>query len=676
MKNFLIILASVIYCSMSFAQDVPYGYRSSNGLPSTTILIQPGFLLDSIVCVAGQRQSQTLRLEYDEQHRLKRDSNFNTMTASISVIIPHHPSPVNELVYEPILNDYYYNTNGKIDSSRCSYYSIPDSTWKSYSGIKNYYSNDGKLISHIYLNGNGSENFFYDSIGNLILTKVYEVGSDGSGGRFIADTVINSYSYDSLGRLVMNKSATLDGLSWGYSTYYYLSVYRYNTSGNVTLISEEIPLTKSYSSFDTLTQMAGDTMLVNNPPTYCFDTSGRMIKKISSSYSSGSLVPLDSIYYNYDGNGNMLGDGDFWFAYDSYKNLTTLSIVHSTYFPGVSLVDSYGNRINWDYSSGMWVFYYHSTVTGGCVSNPAIQINTKTISFNNVKVGTFKDATITITNTGNDTLKITNIASSRLTFMARPIVINIPPGQSLSDTLRFAPATTGTDSALVVIQSNAGSSPDTIKVSGFGFGIPTLQFNTKIISFGNVNVGTFKDTSVTITNSGNDTLKIANIVTSRSTFTARPTVKIIPPGQLFTDTLRFTPITAGADSALFVIKSNSGGSPDTMKVAGIAIPTTGIENTGGIPKEYSLSQNYPNPFNPSTTIQYGLPARSSVRFVIYNVLGQVVKELINTEQQAGYQTAVWNANVASGMYFYRIVATSLDGSNKNFVETKKMLLLK
>jgi hypothetical protein len=57
-------------------------------------------------------------------------------------------------------------------------------------------------------------------------------------------------------------------------------------------------------------------------------------------------------------------------------------------------------------------------------------------------------------------------------------------------------------------------------------------------------------------------------------------------------------------------------------------------------------------------------------------LGQVVKELINTEQQAGIQSVVWNANVSSGLYFYRLEATSLDNPSKRFVETKKMLLLR
>jgi len=124
------------------------------------------------------------------------------------------------------------------------------------------------------------------------------------------------------------------------------------------------------------------------------------------------------------------------------------------------------------------------------------------------------------------------------------------------------------------------------------------------------------------------------------------------------------------------LRLNASAKQFNLSTANISIITgvKGLETT--IPQTYVLNQNYPDPFNPSTTIQYGLPTRSNVRIVIYNMLGQQVKELVNTEQQAGYQSIVWNANVASGMYFYRIVATSLSDPNKRFVETKKMLLLK
>jgi endoglucanase len=119
--------------------------------------------------------------------------------------------------------------------------------------------------------------------------------------------------------------------------------------------------------------------------------------------------------------------------------------------------------------------------------------------------------------------------------------------------------------------------------------------------------------------------------------------------------------------------------PDIVKaIIDTTDTSTGVETLQRFskPEIYSLVQNYPNPFNPTTTIQYGLPAHSSVRLVVYNLLGQVVQELVNTEQQAGIQSAVWNAHVTSGLYFYQIEATSLENPGNRFVETKKMLLLK
>ncbi|RPI05216.1 MAG: T9SS C-terminal target domain-containing protein [Ignavibacteriae bacterium] len=107
------------------------------------------------------------------------------------------------------------------------------------------------------------------------------------------------------------------------------------------------------------------------------------------------------------------------------------------------------------------------------------------------------------------------------------------------------------------------------------------------------------------------------------------------------------------------------------------IRTTSTEQLDiGIPEEFTLKQNYPNPFNPSTTLRYGLPTRSSVRLVIYNVLGQIIDELVDAEQEAGYKSAVWNAIVTSGLYFYRLEAVSTDNPARRFVETKKMLLLR
>ena len=88
------------------------------------------------------------------------------------------------------------------------------------------------------------------------------------------------------------------------------------------------------------------------------------------------------------------------------------------------------------------------------------------------------------------------------------------------------------------------------------------------------------------------------------------------------------------------------------------------------PKIFLLSQNYPNPFNAITTIQYQLQAPGEVLLTIYNVRGQEVLRFVENEQLAGYHQITWNAaNVASGVYFYRLQVG-------DFVQTRKMLLLK
>lgn len=93
------------------------------------------------------------------------------------------------------------------------------------------------------------------------------------------------------------------------------------------------------------------------------------------------------------------------------------------------------------------------------------------------------------------------------------------------------------------------------------------------------------------------------------------------------------------------------------------------------PLVFSLSQNYPNPFNPNTIISYTLAEDCLVKIIIYNILGQRVKTLVNETQRAGHRIVRWDGKdnkgqeVASGVYFYRIEA-------KDFIQSKKMVIIK
>jgi len=98
----------------------------------------------------------------------------------------------------------------------------------------------------------------------------------------------------------------------------------------------------------------------------------------------------------------------------------------------------------------------------------------------------------------------------------------------------------------------------------------------------------------------------------------------------------------------------------------------------GVPVAFGLSQNYPNPFNPTTKVNYQIPVNSIVTIELYDITGQKVAQLFNNEQAAGFYTLDVSANkyrLASGVYIYRMIAVE-KASGKNFVNTKKMMLLK
>ena len=94
------------------------------------------------------------------------------------------------------------------------------------------------------------------------------------------------------------------------------------------------------------------------------------------------------------------------------------------------------------------------------------------------------------------------------------------------------------------------------------------------------------------------------------------------------------------------------------------------------PNEFSLNQNYPNPFNPITKIDFSLAVDSKVSLKVYDVLGQEVASLVNYNNlDAGLHSMDFDASVLnSGIYFYTLKAENAEG--KNFISTKKLILMK
>jgi len=95
-----------------------------------------------------------------------------------------------------------------------------------------------------------------------------------------------------------------------------------------------------------------------------------------------------------------------------------------------------------------------------------------------------------------------------------------------------------------------------------------------------------------------------------------------------------------------------------------------------LPITYNLYNAYPNPFNPITTLRFDLPEDGHVNITIYDMMGRIVKTMVNNRQNAGFKSIQWNATnnagspVSAGLYLYTIQAAG------EFRQTKKMVLLK
>jgi photosystem II stability/assembly factor-like uncharacterized protein len=101
--------------------------------------------------------------------------------------------------------------------------------------------------------------------------------------------------------------------------------------------------------------------------------------------------------------------------------------------------------------------------------------------------------------------------------------------------------------------------------------------------------------------------------------------------------------------------------------------STGIgEWNPGVPQTFELSQNYPNPFNPTTTIRFAIPARGVVSLKVYDILGRVVRTLVDNEPlNGGTMTLRFDASgLASGVYLCRLIVDDKP------VVAKKMILLR
>jgi len=226
------------------------------------------------------------------------------------------------------------------------------------------------------------------------------------------------------------------------------------------------------------------------------------------------------------------------------------------------------------------------TGTGQTVG-PALSVSTNAVDFGTAAVnGGVVTNAVTLTNTGSQTLTINSVTTPGNPFSATGLPADgstLAAGASVSVTLSFTPTTTGSFSSSMVIASTGGT--QTVTLAGTGSTPGVLQITPLTLDYGNVAVGTSKKLSFALTNTGGAPVTIS---VSKAPFTAdfHATTTLgegtsIAGGSTITETVAFSPTTAGNQTDTWQITGTDGQGPRNVTFtgsgtgSGISLPAVG-----------------------------------------------------------------------------------------------------
>lgn len=298
-----------------------------------------------------------------------------------------------------------------------------------------------------------------------------------------------------------------------------------------------------------------------------------------------------------------------------------------------------------------------SIAVAGFSSTPAA------LDFGSVGMGHVKRDTLRITNTGTAPLVVASAITQTPYFLAGRTSFTIPPGASDTLGVQFSPAAVQSYADTLRLGTNSPAGVVAIPLSGTG--ILAAAVTVVAPNGGEVwNGGSSQNIRWNATLVDQVTIQYRLLPAVKWWLVA---TNVPAAGGEYA----WTVPNISANEVLIRISSTADGSVTDESNNPFRIQSsTSVAEAGGVPDQFELSQNYPNPFNPSTQIRYGLPKSSRVRLAVFNALGQVVAELVNDVQQAGYYAVEFSgADLSSGVYYYRLLAG-------DFLQTRKFVLLK
>ena len=213
------------------------------------------------------------------------------------------------------------------------------------------------------------------------------------------------------------------------------------------------------------------------------------------------------------------------------------------------------------------------------------------VGFGTVAVGTKNTQTVQVKNGGSKSVTINSAAvgGNGLSVSGLTTPLTLASGATHSFTLAFLPIVTGSVSGSVTLKNSSGTALAKITVTGAG-GTPTrtLHISTSSLSFGNETVGQSNTLGVTLTNTGNSSLKVSQVSASGTGFSVLSGVSgaTFAAGQSAVLKIVFAPKAAGSVTGTVTVTSNASNSPGSLKVSGSGVATV---STGGTAHSVALT---------------------------------------------------------------------------------------
>jgi Abnormal spindle-like microcephaly-assoc'd, ASPM-SPD-2-Hydin len=289
------------------------------------------------------------------------------------------------------------------------------------------------------------------------------------------------------------------------------------------------------------------------------------------------------------------------------------------------------------------------------------------VSFGNVTVGSHQNVAVTVTNTGGVSVTVSSATAtgSGFSFTGPGLPATINAGQSATFNAIFTPSAAGAATGTLTINSNASNPTLSVPLSGTGVAQGQLGSNPTNFSFGNIQVGTSKSLSGTLTNSGGSSLTISAASASGPGFSVSglSLPLTLNAGQSTSFTVSFAPTAGGAVSGNVSITSTASNLSIPLSGTGVtqgaltANPNSLAFGSVTVGSNSSLSETLTNTGGTSLTI-----SAASASGTGFSMSGLTLPVTLNAGQSASF--TVTFAPTASGTVSGSVSVTS-NGGNPN-----------